>query len=54
MTPNPFPEAQEGNSTPVVIQSSVKIEPPKLFGSISYEDVDSRIFSMRLYFHAKN
>ena len=37
-----------------MVQSLVKIEPPKVFGGISSEDVDSWIFSMELYFHAKN
>ena len=37
-----------------MVQSSVKIEPPKLFGSTSSKDVDSWIFSMELYFHAEN
>ena len=45
---------QEQNSTPAVVQSSVKIEPPKAFGGTSSENVDSWIFSMELYFHAKN
>ena len=37
-----------------MVQSSVKIEPPKVFGGTSSEDVDSWIFSMELYFHAEN
>ena len=37
-----------------MVQSSVKIEPPKAFGGTSSEDVDSWIFSMELYFHAEN
>ena len=37
-----------------MVQSSVKIEPPKSFGGMSSEDVDSWIFSMELYFHAEN
>ena len=49
-----FHEAQEENSTPAVVQSSVKIEPTKLFGGISQEDIDAWILSMELYFHAEN
>ena len=45
---------QEENSTPAVVQSSVKIVPPKLFGSTSSKDVDFWIFIMELYFHAEN
>ena len=45
---------QEENSIPAVVQSSVKIEPPRAFGSTSSEDVDSWIFSIELYFHAEN
>ena len=45
---------QEENSTPAVVQSSVKIEPPKAFGGTSSEDVDSWIFSIKLYYHAEN
>ena len=37
-----------------MVQSLVKIEPPKAFGGTSSEDVDSWIFSMELYFHAEN
>ena len=37
-----------------MVQSSVKIEPPKAFGGTSSEDIDSWIFSMELYFHAEN
>ena len=37
-----------------MVQSSVKIEPPKAFGGTSSEDVDSWIFSIELYFHAEN
>ena len=37
-----------------MVQSFVKIEQPKSFGSMSLEDVDSWIFSMELYFHAEN
>ena len=45
---------QEENSTPTVVQSSVKIEPPKLFGGTSSKDVDFWIFSMELSFYAEN
>ena len=45
---------QEENSTPAMVQSLVKIEPPKVFGGTSSEDVDSWIFSMEFYFHAEN
>ena len=37
-----------------MVQSSVKIEPPKPFGSISLEDIDTWIFSIELYFYAEN
>ena len=45
---------QEENSTPAVVQSLVKIEPPKAFGGTSSENVESWIFSMELYFYAEN
>ena len=32
----------------------MKIKPPKLFGGMSSEDVDSWIFGIELYFHAEN
>ena len=37
-----------------MVQSFVKIEPPKSFGGTSSEEMDSWIFSMELYFHAEN
>ena len=37
-----------------MVQSSQKIEPPKLFGSMSSEDADSWIFSIELYLQAEN
>ena len=43
---------QAENSTPAVVQSSVKIEPPKPFGGTFKEDIDTKIFSIELYFHA--
>ena len=45
---------QEENSTPAVVQSSVKIEPPKSFGGTSKEDMGSWTFSIELCFHAEN
>ena len=45
---------QEENSTPAVVQSSVKNEPPKSFGGTSSEDVNAWFFQMELYFHAEN
>ena len=41
LTPTAFHEVQEEKSTPVVVQSFVKIEPTKSFGGTSSEDVDS-------------
>ena len=45
---------QRGNSPPAVVQSFVKIRPPKPFGGTSYEDIDAWIFSMELYFHTEH
>ena len=36
-----------------MVQSLVKIEPPKAFGGTSSEDMDSWIFSMESFLHAK-